>query len=147
MASPPRFLGRSRAFARYLKTKNFHWHVSGPHFRDYHLLLDEHSEQIFASTDVIAERVRKIGGTTLHSIGQISQLQSIEDNQRRKLRAGARLLRELMNDKQSRRGRDALADKHGDVATARFLENFIDEAERRTWFLFEASRNAQKSGD
>ena len=80
MASPPRFLGRSRAFARYLKTKNFHGHVSGPHFRDYHLLLDEHSEQIFASTDVIAERVRKIGGTTLHSIGQISQLQSIEDN-------------------------------------------------------------------
>ena len=146
MASPPRFLGRSRAFARYLKTKNFHWHVSGPHFRDYHLLLDEHSEQIFASTDVIAERVRKIGGTTLHSIGQISQLQSDAS-----FVPAHNMLRELMNDNKAvaaaMRECHELADKHGDVATARFLENFIDEAERRTWFLFEASRNAQKSGD
>jgi len=93
LASPPRFLGRSRAFARYLKTKNFHWHVSGPHFRDYHLLLDEHSEQIFASADVIAERVRKIGGTTLRSIGQISQLQSDAS-----FVPAHNMLRELMND-------------------------------------------------
>ena len=138
------------AFALYLKTKNFHWHVSGPHFRDYHLLLDEQSEQIFASTDVIAERVRKIGGTTLRSIGQISQLQSIEDNEASFVPAPD-MLRELMNDNKAiaaaMRECHELAEKHDDVATASFLENFVDEAERRTWFLFEASRNAQKSGD
>jgi len=138
------------AFALYLKTKNFHWHVSGPHFRDYHLLLDEQSEQIFASTDVIAERVRKIGGTTLRSIGQVSQLQSIADNDESFVPAHD-MLRELMNDNKaiaaSMRECHELAEKHDDVATASFLENFIDEAERRTWFLFEASRGAQKSGD
>ena len=138
------------AFALYLKTKNFHWHVSGPHFRDYHLLLDEQSEQIFASTDVIAERVRKIGGTTLRSIGQISKLQSIEDNEESFVPAHD-MLRELMNDNKAvaaaMRECHELAEKHDDVATASFLENFIDEAERRTWFLFEASRNAQKAGD
>jgi len=138
------------AFALYLKTKNFHWHVSGPHFRDYHLLLDEQSEQIFASTDVIAERVRKIGGTTLRSIGQISKLQSIEDNEESFVPAHD-MLRELMNDNKAvaaaMRECHDLAEKHDDVATASFLENFIDEAERRTWFLFEASRNAQKAGD
>jgi starvation-inducible DNA-binding protein len=138
------------AFALYLKTKNFHWHVSGPHFRDYHLLLDEQSEQIFDSTDVIAERVRKIGGSTLRSIGQISQLQSIEDNDENFVPAH-NMLRELMNDNKAvaaaMRECHELAEKHRDVATASFLENFIDEAERRTWFLFEASRGAQKSGD
>lgn len=138
------------AFALYLKTKNFHWHVSGPHFRDYHLLLDEQSEQIFASTDVIAERVRKIGGTTLRSIGQISQLQSIADNNASFVPAHD-MLRELMNDNKAvaaaMRECHELAEKHNDVATASFLENFIDEAERRTWFLFEATRGAQKAGD
>ena len=138
------------AFALYLKTKNFHWHVSGPHFRDYHLLLDEQSEQIFASTDVIAERVRKIGGTTLRSIGQISKLQSIEDNEESFVPAHD-MLRELMNDNKAvaaaMRECHELAEKHDDIATASILENFIDEAERRTWFLFEASRNTQKAGD
>ena len=133
------------AFALYLKTKNFHWHVSGPHFRDYHLLLDEQSEQIFATTDDIAERVRKIGGTTLRSIGQISKLQTIKDNDESFVPAHE-MLRELMNDNKqvaaSMRECHELCDKHDDVATASILENFIDETERRTWFLFEASRAA-----
>jgi starvation-inducible DNA-binding protein len=133
------------AFALYLKTKNFHWHVSGPHFRDYHLLLDEQSEQIFATTDDIAERVRKIGGTTLRSIGQISQLQTIKDNDESFVPAHE-MLRELMNDNKqvaaSMRECHELCDKHDDVASASILENFIDETERRTWFLFEASRTA-----
>ncbi len=138
------------AFALYLKTKNFHWHVSGPHFRDYHLLLDEQGEQIFATTDEIAERVRKIGGTTLRSIGQISKLQTIEDNDEVFVPAHE-MLRELMNDNKhiaaSMRECHELAEKHEDAATAGLLENFIDGTERRTWFLFEASRMAQKSGD
>src|SRR5580658_10265908 len=137
-------------FALYLKTKNFHWHVSGPHFRDYHLLLDEQSEQIFATTDEIAERVRKIGGTTLRSIGHIGKLQTIEDNDEAFVPAHE-MLRELMNDNKhvaaAMRECHELAEKHEDAATAGLLENFIDGTERRTWFLFEASRTAQKSGD
>ena len=136
-------------FALYLKTKNFHWHVSGPHFRDYHLLLDEQGEQIFNSTDDIAERVRKIGGTTLRSIGQISRLQGIEDNDESYVSPGD-MLRELMSDNkkliQAMRGCHEVCDKYGDVATASILENFIDQAERRVWFLFEASRKADDSG-
>jgi starvation-inducible DNA-binding protein len=137
-------------FALYLKTKNFHWHVSGPHFRDYHLLLDQQSEQIFETTDDIAERVRKIGGTTLRSIGQVSKLQTIDDNDEEFVPAQD-MLRELMDDNKhiaaSMRECHQLADKHDDVATASLLENFIDGAERRTWFLFETTRVAQKSGD
>ena len=135
------------AFALYLKTKNFHWHVSGPHFRDYHLLLDEQGEQIFATTDDIAERVRKIGGTTLRSISQISELQSIKDNNADFVPA-QEMLRELMNDNKfvaaSMREAHEVAEKHEDAATAGLLETFIDTAERRTWFLFEASRSAPK---
>ena len=136
-------------FALYIKTKNFHWHVSGPHFRDYHLLLDEQGDQIFAATDAVAERVRKIGGTTLRSIGQISKLQSIEDNDEAYVAPGD-MLRELMADNKalvaSMREAHDVSDKGGDVATTSFLENWIDEAERRTWFLFEASRKADGSG-
>ena len=136
-------------FALYLKTKNFHWHVSGPHFRDYHLLLDEQGEQIFDSTDDIAERVRKIGGTTLRSIGQISKLQGIEDNDESFVSPGD-MLRELMSDNkkliEAMRGCHEVCDKYGDVATASILENFIDQAERRVWFLFEASCKADDSG-
>jgi starvation-inducible DNA-binding protein len=134
-------------FALYLKTKNFHWHVSGPHFRDYHLLLDEQGEQIFGATDDIAERVRKIGGTTLRSIGQIAELQTLKDNDQDFV-APLAMLRELMNDNKtlvvSMRAAHELTDKHGDVATTSLLENWIDEAERRTWFLFEASRAAKE---
>ena len=137
------------AFALYLKTKNFHWHVSGPHFRDYHLLLDEQGEQIFATTDELAERVRKIGGTTLRSIGHIAKLQTIPDNDEKFVAPGD-MLRELMNDNKAvakaMREAHELADKHEDVATASLLENFIDDAEKRTWFLFEASRTADSSG-
>jgi starvation-inducible DNA-binding protein len=137
------------SFALYLKTKNFHWHVSGPHFRDYHLLLDEQGEQIFATTDVLAERVRKVGGTTLRSIGQIAKLQRIEDNDETFV-PPLDMLRELMNDNKqvaaSMRECHELCDKHDDVASASILENFIDETERRTWFLFEASRAAADNG-
>ena len=136
-------------FALYLKTKNFHWHVSGPHFRDYHLLLDEQAEQIFRSTDDIAERVRKIGGTTLRSIGQISKLQGIEDNDDDYVSPGD-MLRELMADNKAvvaaMRACHELCDEHDDVATASLLENFIDQAERRLWFMFETSRKADDSG-
>jgi starvation-inducible DNA-binding protein len=137
------------AFALYLKTKNFHWHVSGPHFRDYHLLLDEQAEQIFATTDELAERVRKVGGTTLRSIGDIARRQSLKDNDEAFV-APRDMLRELMADNKAMaaalREAHALADKHEDVATASLLENYIDAAERRTWFLFEASRDADRSG-
>ncbi|HVV40421.1 MAG TPA: DNA starvation/stationary phase protection protein [Nitrobacter sp.] len=130
-------------FALYLKTKNFHWHISGRHFRDYHLMLDEQSEQIFAATDDIAERVRKIGGTTLRSIGQIARLQTIADNDETYV-PPREMLRELMNDNKTlvaaMKTAHDVADKYEDVATTSVLENFIDEAERRTWFLFEASR-------
>jgi starvation-inducible DNA-binding protein len=130
-------------FALYVKTKNFHWHMSGSHFRDYHLLLDEQSEQIFAITDDIAERVRKIGGLTLRSIGNIARLQTLKDNDADFVPAHD-MLRELMNDNKalvsSMREAHEVADHGGDVATTSLLENWIDEAERRTWFLFEATR-------
>jgi starvation-inducible DNA-binding protein len=136
-------------FALYLKTKNFHWHVSGPHFRDYHLLLDEQGEQIFDSTDELAERARKIGGTTLRSIGQIAKLQGIDDNDESYVAPGD-MLRELMADNKTivkaMRECHELCDEHNDVATASLLENFIDQAERRVWFLYEASREADKTG-
>jgi starvation-inducible DNA-binding protein len=132
------------AFALYLKTKNFHWHVSGPHFRDYHLMLDEQADQIFATTDPLAERVRKIGGKTLRSIGNIAAVQSLKDNDEDFV-APRDMLLELMEDnkKVAEAMRDAhkLCDDHEDVATASLLEVYIDETERRTWFLFEASRD------
>jgi starvation-inducible DNA-binding protein len=131
------------AFALYLKTKNFHWHVSGPHFRDYHLLLDDQGDQIFAMTDVLAERVRSIGGTTLRSIGQITRLQRIKDNEADFVPA-IDMLRELMEDNKAftanMRAAHEVASESNDSATTSLLENFIDEAEKRTWFLFEASR-------
>jgi starvation-inducible DNA-binding protein len=133
-------------FALYLKTKNFHWHVSGPHFRDYHLLLDEQGEQIFATTDDIAERVRKIGGTTVRSISHISRLQRILDNDADFV-TPKDMLAELRDDNKQlvarMRETHDLCDEHGDVATASLLENWIDEAERRTWFLFEATRTVE----
>jgi starvation-inducible DNA-binding protein len=133
-------------FGLYVKTKNFHWHVSGPHFRDYHLLLDEQGEQIFATTDAIAERVRKIGSTTLRSIGHIGRLQRIEDNDADFV-TPMDMLAELRDDNKqlttSMREVHDLCEEHGDVATASLLEVWIDEAERRTWFLFEATRAAE----
>jgi starvation-inducible DNA-binding protein len=134
-------------FALYLKTKNFHWHVSGPHFRDYHLLLDEQGDQIFAATDAIAERVRKIGGTTLRSIGQIGRLQRFLDNDAEYV-TPRDMLAELREDNKQlvshMRETHALCDEHDDMASASLLENWIDEAERRTWFLFEASRQGER---
>ncbi len=133
-------------FTLYLKTKNFHWHMWGPHFRDYHLLLDEHSQQIFAITDDIAERVRKIGGTTIHSIGQIDRLRRIRDNDA-DLVTPLDMLAELCEDNKQltaeMRSAHATCDEHDDVATASLLEVWIDEAERRTWFLYEAGRAAE----
>jgi starvation-inducible DNA-binding protein len=130
-------------FALYVKTKNFHWHVSGPHFRDYHLLLDEQAAQIFATTDHIAERVRMIGATTLRSIGDIARLQRVLDNDADFV-SPEDMLAELRDDNkelaQRMREVHGLCDEHGDVASASLLENWVDEAERRTWFLFEASR-------
>ena len=131
------------AFALYLKTKNFHWHVSGRHFNDYHLMLDQQSDAIFATTDQLAERVRKLGGTTLRSVGQIAKLQTIEDNNEEYV-PPREMLRELMEDNKhvaaAMRKAHKLADDHEDSGTAGLLETFIDETERRTWFLFEASR-------
>ena len=131
------------AFALYVKTKNFHWHVSGRHFRDYHLLLDQQSDDIFATTDQLAERVRKLGGTTLRSIGQIGKLQTINDNNESYV-PPREMLRELMEDNKhvaaAMRKAHKLADDNEDSGTAGLLETFIDETERRTWFLFEASR-------
>ena len=136
-------------FALYVKTKNFHWHVSGPHFRDYHLLLDEQAAQIEESVDILAERVRKIGGTTIRSIGHIAKLQRVKDNDEEIVLPGD-MLSELMADNkahiQNMREAHKIADEHEDVATASLLENFIDEAEKRCWFLFEASRGADRSG-
>lgn len=130
-------------FGLYLKTKNFHWHVSGPHFRHYHLMLDEQGDQIFATTDAIAERVRKIGGTTLRSIGHIKRLQRLEDNDADFV-TPLDMLAELRDDNKqlvtNMRETHGLCEEHGDVATASLLENWIDEAERPTWFLFEATR-------
>ncbi|MBN9051790.1 MAG: DNA starvation/stationary phase protection protein [Rhizobiales bacterium] len=137
------------SFALYLKTKNFHWHVSGPNFRDYHLMLDEHADAIFATTDPLAERVRKIGGVTLRSISDISKHQSIRDNNEAEVDP-LDMLRELMNDNKAvakaMREAHELCDKHDDIATASLLENYVDETERRTWFLFEASRDADATG-
>ena len=136
-------------FALYLKTKNFHWHMSGPHFRDYHLLLDEHADQIFAMTDVIAERVRKIGGNTLRSIGDISRQQRLADNDAPYV-APDDMLAELRDDNQrvvaAMREAHDVCDEHNDVATASLLENFIDEAERRVWFLYEIGRRGDPTG-
>src|SRR5712692_658782 len=130
-------------FALYLKTKNFHWHMSGPHFRDYHLLLDEHADQLFAMTDPIAERIRKIGGLTLRSIGHISRTQRVLDNDAEYVEP-LDMIAELADDNKTlaARLREAhnLCDEHRDVATASLIEVWIDETERRTWFLFETTR-------
>jgi starvation-inducible DNA-binding protein len=130
-------------FALYLKTKNFHWHMSGHHFRDYHLLLDEHADQLFAMTDAIAERVRKIGGLTLHSIGEIARTQRMLDNDAKYVEP-LDMLAELMDDNKTfaARLREAhnVCEEHRDVATTSLIEVWIDETERRTWFLFEATR-------
>src|SRR6201994_2974084 len=137
----------SDMFALYLKTKNFHWHMSGPHFRDYHLLLDEQGDQIFATTDAIAERVRKIGGTTLRSIGHIGRLQRVLDNDANFV-TPLDMLAELRDDNKQLVARlretHSVCDEHNDVASASLIENWIDEAERRTWFLFEATRVARE---
>ncbi len=131
-------------FAIYLKTKNFHWHMSGPHFRDYHLLLDEQGDQIFAMTDPLAERVRKIGGITIHSIGEIARLQRVEDNDAAYV-TPQDMLSELRDDNKDLVSRlmeaHELCDELKDVATASLIENWIDETERRVWFLFEATRD------
>jgi starvation-inducible DNA-binding protein len=130
-------------FALYLKTKNFHWHMSGPHFRDYHLLLDDHGDQLFAMTDDIAERVRKIGGTTIRSIGHIARLQRIPDNDAEFV-TPADMLSELREDEKalvlSMLAAHAVCDDENDVATASLLENWIDQGQRRVWFLFETTR-------
>ena len=137
------------AFALYLKTKNFHWHMTGPHFRDYHLMLDEQAEQIFATIDPLAERVRKLGQPTLRSIGHVAKLSRIADNQADFV-SPADMLNELIEDNKTMaaamRRTHQTCDDHQDVATASLLEVYIDETERRTWFLFEASRGADRSG-
>ncbi len=137
------------AFALYLKTKNFHWHVSGPHFRDYHLMFDEQASDIFAMTDDIAERARKIGGTTLRSIGEIARKQRIADNDAPYVDP-LDMLAELRDDNlrtiQAMRDLHDLCDEHNDVATASLLENYIDQAERRVWFLYETSRRGEATG-
>jgi starvation-inducible DNA-binding protein len=137
-------------FALYLKTKNFHWHVSGPHFRDYHLLLDEQAEQIFATTDTIAERVRKIGGTTLRSIAHIGRLQRILDNDADFV-TPLDMLAELREDNKqlvaNMRETHDLCGEQNDVASTSLIETWIDEAERRTWFLFESTRNVSSAND
>jgi starvation-inducible DNA-binding protein len=131
------------SYALYLKTKNFHWHMSGPHFRDYHLLLDEHGDQIFAMTDPIAERVRKLGGMTVHSIGHIARLQRLKDNDADYV-TPEDMLAELREDNKqlvaSMRETHELCEEHNDVATASLIEVWIDETERRIWFLYEAGR-------
>jgi starvation-inducible DNA-binding protein len=130
-------------FALYVKTKNFHWHISGRHFRDYHLLLDEQATQIFAITDPIAERARKIGGTTIRSIGDIARNQRLKDNNKEAV-SPQEMLRELCDDNQqltrSLRATHEICDRHNDVATASLIEIWIDESERRTWFLAEINR-------
>jgi starvation-inducible DNA-binding protein len=128
-------------FGLYVKTKNFHWHMSGRHFRDYHLLLDEHSDQIFAMTDDIAERARKIGGTTIHSIGEIAKHQRLKDNSRDFV-VPKDMLEELLADNQKLaqylRATHEVCEKHNDIATASLIETWVDQTERRTWFLFES---------
>jgi starvation-inducible DNA-binding protein len=136
-------------FAMYLKTKNFHWHMSGPHFRDYHLMLDEQSDQIYAMTDPIAERIRKLGGTTLRSIGHIARSQRVVDNDADYVKP-LDMLAELCADNKTLAARlretHDLCDEHHDIASASLIEVWIDETERRTWFLFEASQSGDSSG-
>jgi starvation-inducible DNA-binding protein len=136
-------------FAIYLKTKNFHWHMSGPHFRDYHLLLDDQGDQLYAMTDPLAERVRKVGGITLRSIGDIARLQRVSDNDAEFV-TPLDMLAELHQDNKQLathlRAAHDVCDEHRDIATASLIENWIDETERRGWFLFEASRNADTGG-
>lgn len=136
-------------FALYLKTKNFHWNLSGPHFRDYHLLFDEQGEQILAMTDLIAERVRKVGGSTLHSIGHIVRTQRILDNDAAFVEPSD-MLAELREDNKALAGRlreaHNVCEQHRDIATASLIEGWIDETERRTWFLYEAGRRGDSSG-
>ncbi len=136
-------------FALYLKTKNFHWHVSGPHFRDYHLMLDEQGDELFAMTDALAERVRKIGGTTLRSIGHIARMQRVLDNDADYM-PPLDMLAELRDDNKAlaaalREAHD-ITDEYHDIASSSLIENWIDETEKRTWFLFEASRQADSTG-
>lgn len=130
-------------FALYVKTKNFHWHMSGPHFRDYHLLLDEQAEQVFGMTDDIAERARKIGGTTLRSIGDVSKHQRLKDNNEEAV-SPEEMLAEIRADNleltRFLRATHEVCEKHSDVATASLIENWIDQTERRTWFLSEIMR-------
>ena len=136
-------------FALYLKTKNFHWHMSGPHFRDYHVMLDEQADQIYAMADPIAERIRKLGGNTLRSIGHISRTQRIIDNDAEYVEPSD-MLAELCEDNKTVTARlreaHSVCDDHEDIATASLIENYIDESERRTWFLFEASRPVDATG-
>jgi starvation-inducible DNA-binding protein len=136
-------------FALYLKTKNFHWHMSGPHFRDYHLLLDEHADQIFAMTDPIAERIRKIGGLTIRSIGHVARLQRVLDNDAEYVEPED-MLAELREDNKTLTARlreaHGVCEDHNDVATTSLIESWIDETERRTWFLFEVARRADSTG-
>jgi starvation-inducible DNA-binding protein len=134
------------AFALYLKTKNFHWHMSGSHYREYHLLLDEHADQIFAMTDVLAERVRKVGGTTLRSIGHVAKLQNVTDDDRAYV-TPLDMLKELVEDNKNFAARQRAAHEvcaqHNDIATTSLIENFVDETERRTWFLYETVIGAE----
>jgi starvation-inducible DNA-binding protein len=136
-------------FALYIKTKNFHWHMSGPHFRDYHLLLDEQADQIFAMTDPVAERVRKIGGITIRSIGEIARTQRLADNDAEYVEPSD-MLAELGEDNRtltaSLREAHVVCEQHGDIATASLIEVWVDETERRSWFLFESSRRGDSSG-
>jgi len=136
-------------FALYVKTKNFHWHLSGPHFRDYHLLFDEQANQIFAMTDPIAERVRKVGGATLRSIGHIERTQRIRDNDAEYVEPSD-MLAELREDNKTLAGRlreaHGVCDEYGDVGTASLIEVWIDETEQRTWFLYEATRRSDSAG-
>ncbi len=136
-------------FALYLKTKNFHWHMSGPHFRDYHLLLDEQADQLYAMTDPIAERIRKTGGSTLRSIGHIARIQRVKDNDADYVDP-LDMLAELREDNITLAARlrevHDMVDEMRDIATASLIENWIDETERRTWFLFESSRRGDKTG-
>jgi starvation-inducible DNA-binding protein len=137
------------AFALYVKTKNFHWHLSGPHFRDYHVMLDEQADQIFASIDPLAERVRKIGGTTIRSIGDIAKKQTLKDSDAVRV-PPLDMIKQLLTDNQSvavsMRAAHAICDDNHDVATASLLEIYLDETERRVWFLFETSRPADQTG-
>jgi starvation-inducible DNA-binding protein len=137
------------SFALYIKTKNFHWHMSGPHFRDYHLLLDEQADQIFAMTDPIAERVRKLGGITIRSIGEIARTQRIADNDADYIEPSD-MIAELADDNRtlaaSLRQAHNVCDEHGDVASTSLIEIWLDETERRSWFLFEAGRSGDSGG-